>query len=55
MQLPLLCEKSGAILLVLVGLAAGLQAVRLNAVRLKLSTDCTVRIFTEFNKGTVLS
>ena len=30
MRLPLLCEKSGAILLVLVGLTAGSQAVRQN-------------------------
>ena len=33
MQLPLLCEKSGAILLVLVGLMAGRQAIRRNADR----------------------
>ena len=33
MQLPLLCEKSGAILLVLVGLTAGQQAVIQNTGR----------------------
>ena len=58
MQLPLLCEKSEAILLVLVGLTAGRQAGRQTKycqVRkfLKLSTDRTVGIFADFNKGTV--
>ena len=61
-QLPLLCEKIGAIHLVLVGLTAVRQAGRL-AVRqnsggflkfLKFSTDRIVRIFAAFNKGTVL-
>ena len=53
MQLPLLCEKSGAILLVLVVLTAGRPAGRLNTSRLekfKFSTDRTVRIFTEYIK-----
>ena len=61
-RLPLLCEKSGAILLVLVGLTAdrpaGRPAVRPNTDRfenLKFSTDRTVRIFREFNEGTLLS
>ena len=48
MQLPLLCEKSGAIFLVLVGFMAGRQSdetlVDLNI--LKFSTDHIVRIFT---------
>ena len=35
MQLPLLCEKSGAILLVLVGPTAGRQVVRRNTGRLE--------------------
>ena len=57
MQLPLLCEKSGDMLLVLVGLIAGWQAgwqldQLLNT---KFSTDCTVRIFMEFNKAMLLS
>ena len=54
-RLPLLCKKSGAILLVLVGLMAGRLAVW-QAVRkfLKSSTDRTVRIFMTFYKGTVL-
>ena len=49
-QLPLLCEKSGPILLVLVGLMAGRQAVRQavrgNTGRFKFFTDCIGRIFT---------
>ena len=57
-RFPLLCEKSGAILLVLVGLMAGRQAVRQNSGRFSkfsnLSTDRIVRFFTEFNEGTVL-
>ena len=60
MQLPLLCEKSGAILLVLVGLMADRQSGRqsdeilVDLKNLKFSTDHIVRIFTVFNKGTVL-
>ena len=51
-----LCEKSGATLLVLVGLTAGRSAVRRNSGRFQnfLSTDHIVRFFTEFNEGTVL-
>ena len=52
-RLPLLCEKSGAILLVLVGLTAGRQSDQ-TLVDSKISTDCTVRIFTEFDEGTLL-
>ena len=64
MRLPLLCEKSGAILLVLVGLMAGRQAGRQSGRQsdeiliglnfLKFSMDHIVRIFVAFNKGTVL-
>ena len=49
MRLPLLCEKSGAILLVLVGLMAGRQAGRQSdKIRedLKSSTDHIVGNFT---------
>ena len=57
-RLPLLCEKSGAILLVLVGLIAGRltgwQAVREDLKILKSFTDCIVTNFTVFYKGTVL-
>ena len=61
-RLPLLCKKSGAILLVLVGLTAGRQAGRQTGrqtkyceVRkfLKLSINYTVGIFTDFDEGTV--
>ena len=48
MRLPLLCEKSGAILLALVGLMAARQNAKIFK---KFSTDCIVWIFTEFNKG----
>ena len=52
MQLPLLCEKSGAILLVLVGLTvAWSDEIRED---LEFSTDCIVRNFTAFYEGTVL-
>ena len=54
MQLPLLWEKSGAILLVLVGLTAGSPAVRQILVDFKIPTDRIIRIFMVFNKGTVL-
>ena len=54
MQFPLLCEKSGAILLVLVGLMAGQQASRQSNKDLKFFIDHIIRIFAEFNKGTVL-
>ena len=56
-QLPLLCEKSGAILLVLVGLTAGRQAVRQNIGRFKNSKNflqITSEEFLVFNKGTAL-
>ena len=57
MQLPLLCEKSGAIPLVLVGLMAvclaGIQATLVDLNFLKFSAN-TVKIFMAF-KGTVLS
>ena len=59
MRLPLLCEKSGAILLVLVGLMAGRlagqQSDQILVGSKNFSTDRTVRIFTEFNEGTLLS
>ena len=53
MRLPLLCEKSGAILLVLVGLMAGRQSdeILVDLEIFKYSTDC---IFTEVNKRAVL-
>ena len=60
-RLPLLCEKSGAILLVLVGLTTGRLAGQqsdqtlVGSKILKFSTYRTVRIFTEFNEGTLLS
>ena len=57
MRLPLLCEISGAIHLVLVGLMAGSLAGRSNTgglKNLKFSTDRTVRIFIVFNEGTLL-
>ena len=54
-QLPLLCEKSGAILLVLVGLTAGRLGVRQNKGRFKKSsTDRIVWNFIAFYEGTVL-
>ena len=59
-RLPLLCEKSGAILQVLVGLTAGSPAGRQSdEIRedLKINpvyTDRIVRIFIAFYKGTVL-
>ena len=55
-QIPLLCEKSGAILLVPVGLMTGRQSdkTREDLKFLKSSTDCIVRIFTAFYEGTVL-
>ena len=56
MRLPLLCEKSGAILLVLVGIAAVQQSdttlADLNF--LKFSTDRISRMFMAFNRSTVL-
>ena len=56
MQLPLLCEKSGAILLVLVGLTASRQSdeILVDLKILKFSMDRTGWIFAAFNKGTVL-
>ena len=55
-MIPFLCEKSGAILLVLVGLTAGIPAVKQNTGRFgnfqKFSMDCIVRIFMAFNEGT---
>ena len=54
-RFPLLCEKSGAILLVLVGLTAGSQTKFWKISKFSnLSTDRIVRFFTEFIKGTVL-
>ena len=56
-RFPLLCEKSGAILLALVGLTAGRLAIRRNSGRFQnfqISTDRIVRFPMEFNKGTVL-
>ena len=53
-RLPLLCEKFGAILLVLVGLmAAGRQSDEI-LVDLEFSMNHIGRIFMVFNKGTVL-
>ena len=58
MRLPSLCEKFGAILLVLVGLRqAGQQSdkILVDFVKfLKFSTDHIIRIFVVFNKGIVL-
>ena len=52
MRLPLLCEKSGAIVLVLVGLTAGRQASSPQAARqntrFEYFKDCIVRIFKEY-------
>ena len=60
-RLPLLCEKSGAILLVLVGLMAAWQAGRQalwqsDEIRedLESSIDRIVRNFMAFYEGTVL-
>ena len=62
-RLPLLCEKSGVILLVLMGLTAGSpgrQSGRQSEKYwqiwkfLKFSTDHIARIFMVFNEGTVL-
>lgn len=52
MWLPLLCEKSEAMLLVLVSLTAGWWAdeILIDWKILKLSTNCTVGIFTAFTK-----
>ena len=49
MQLPLLCEKSGAILLVLVGLTAGqqLNEILVDFENLEFSIDRIIRIFTK--------
>ena len=53
MQLFLLCEKSGATLLVLVGImAGGRQSDKI--LEILFSTDLIVRTFTAFNEGTVL-
>ena len=56
MRFPLLCEKSGAILLVLVGLTAGRQAGSQTKFSKfsNLSTERIVRFFMEFNEGIVL-
>ena len=54
-QLPWLCEKFGAILLVLVGLMAGRQSDEILVdFEIKFSIDHIVGIFTAFNEGTVL-
>ena len=56
-QLPLLCEKSGTILLVVVDLMTdrpgGQQSDEI-LVDFKFFTDRIVRIFTVFNEGTVI-
>jgi len=56
MWLPLLCEKSGVIALVLPGLMVGWQAdeIALNLKKLKLYTGWNIQVFAIFNKGTVL-
>ena len=56
-RFPLLCEKSGAILLVLVGLTAGRQADEILVdfkIFKSLYCDRIVRFFMEFNEGMVL-
>ena len=53
-RFPLLCEKSGAIPLMLVGLMAA-DEILVDSKIIKFSTDRTVRIFTVFGEGTVLS
>ena len=56
-RLPLLCEKSGTILLVLVVLwQAGrqLDEILVDLKKLKFSTDHIFRIFTEFKEDKVL-
>ena len=67
-RLPLLCEKSGAILLVLVGFTAAWQAgslagrqlgrqsdeIRQDLINLESSSDRIVMKFTAFYEGTVL-
>jgi len=64
MRLHFLCEKSGAIALVLLGLIAGWQAgsqvvsqsdkIMLNLKFLKLNTRQSIQIFAMFNKCTLL-
>ena len=54
MRLPLLREKSGAILLVLVGLTAGRQASRQSDEILVDLKYLIGRIFIAFNKGSVI-
>jgi len=51
-----LCEKFGAIALVLLGLMAGWPAdeIVLNLKILKLYTGLNIQVFAVFNKGTVL-
>ena len=58
-KLPLLCEKSGTILLLLVGPTAGSpgrqsEEILVDLKFLKFSMDWIVRIFTGFNEGKVL-
>ena len=53
-QLLLLCEKSIAILLVLVGLMKGSPAGQQLELDSKILTDCTIRIFMVFSKRTLL-
>ena len=54
-QLPLLCEKFVAILLVLVGLMAGRQSDEiLIDFEIEFSIDRIIGIFMAFNEGTVL-
>ena len=56
MGLPLLCEKSEAIFIVLVGLTGGQQSdeIVVNLNNFKFSTDCILRVYKVFYKGTVL-
>ena len=60
MQLPLLCEKSGAILLVLVSFTAGWQSgwqsdkILVDLKIFKILYGSYGRIFMAFNEGTVL-
>ena len=60
MQLPLLCEKSGTILPVLVSLTPGRlggqqsHEILVDLESFKFSTDCIIRMFMVFNEGTLL-
>jgi len=57
MQLPFLCEKTGAIALMLLGLTVGRLAGRQNSAKLKKNLNYIsdkIFKFLLFNKGTVL-